>query len=111
MTWQPFVSVIIPTYNRSLYLRQTVDSFLAQVYPREKWELILVDNASTDDTSQVIEQIAARESNVRGLTEKRRGAHHARNTGALAARGEILYFTDDDMLAEPDLIEKILTGF
>ena len=92
-------------------LRQTVDSFVGQTYPRDHWELILVDNASTDDTSAVIGAIASRESNVKALSEKRRGAHHARNTGALAARGEILYFTDDDMLAEPDLLETIVTGF
>jgi len=111
MTSSPFVSIIIPTFNRSVMLQQTVDSFLAQTYPRDRWELILVDNASTDDTSKVIAAIAARELNVRGLTEKRRGAHHARNSGALAARGEVLYFTDDDMIAEPNLIETILSGF
>ncbi len=111
MTEMPFVSVIVPTYNRSELLRQTVNSFLAQTYPPEKWELILVDNASTDDTGEVIAEIAARETKVKGLSETRRGAHHARNSGALAARGDVLYFTDDDMLAEPDLLEKIVTGF
>lgn len=111
MTEKPFVSVIIPTYNRSGLLKQTVDSFLAQTYPADRWEMILVDNASTDDTKQVIEEIAAREANVKGLTEINRGAHHARNSGALASRGDILYFTDDDMIAEPDLLETIVTGF
>lgn len=111
MSAKPFVSVIIPTYNRSELLKQTVDSFLAQTYPADLWELILVDNASTDDTSKVIAQIVAQETNVRALHEIRRGAHHARNSGALAARGEVLYFTDDDMLAEPDLLETIVTGF
>ena len=111
MTDKPFVSVIIPTYNRSELLRQTVDSFLAQNYPADKWELILVDNASTDDTRKVIEEIAAREKNVTTLGEARRGAHHARNSGALVARGDVLYFTDDDMLAEPDLLATIVTGF
>lgn len=107
----PFVSVIIPTYNRSATLRQTVDTFLDQSYPRDRWELILVDNASTDDTASIIAAIAGHETNVRALTESRRGAHHARNSGALATRGEVLYFTDDDMLAEPDLLEKIVGGF
>lgn len=111
MTSQPFVSVIIPTYNRSRLVKQTVESFLAQTYPDDKWELILVDNSSTDDTADVIEQIVQREANVRFLSELRRGAHHARNSGALAARGEVLYFTDDDMIAEPNLIEEIVKGF
>ena len=74
MTIKPFVSVIIPTYNRSELLRQTVYSFLAQNYPAGKWELILVDNASTDDTGKVIAEIVGREANVRALTEPRRGA-------------------------------------
>jgi glycosyltransferase involved in cell wall biosynthesis len=111
VTEKPFVSVIIPTYNRSELLKQTVESFLAQTYPKDRWELLLVDNASTDNTLKVIDEIAAREPNVKALGEARRGAHHARNSGALAARGDILYFTDDDMLAEPDLLETIVTGF
>lgn len=111
MTDTPFVSVIIPTYNRSALLQQTVDTFMEQSYPRDSWELILADNASTDDTASVIAAIADRESNVSALSEPRRGAHHARNSGALASRGDVLYFTDDDMLAEPDLLETIVGGF
>ncbi|MEO8192554.1 MAG: glycosyltransferase [Gemmatimonadales bacterium] len=108
---QPFVSVIIPTFNRSALLRQTVETFLAQGYPRDRWELILVDNESADDTGSVIEQLAAADARVRPLREPRRGAHFARNSGALVARGDILYFTDDDMIAEPDLLERIVEGF
>lgn len=111
MNEKPFVSVVIPTYNRSALVRQTVDSFLSQTYPADRWELILVDNASTDDTTQVIQEVAGREAHVKALSEPRRGAHHARNSGALAARGDVLYFTDDDMLAEPDLLETIVSGF
>ena len=108
---RPFISVIIPTYNRSAMLQQTVDTFLAQTYPPDRWELLLVDNNSSDDTARVIARIAQGDSRVRGLSEPRRGAHFARNSGALAARGSVLYFTDDDMLAEPDLLERILDGF
>ncbi len=108
----PFVSVIIPTHNRSALLRQTVETFLAQDYPEEKWELILVDNASTDDTWQVITEIVSgTRGTVRGLSEPRQGAHFARNSGAVISQGEILYFTDDDMLAERDLLSRIVEGF
>ena len=107
----PFVSVIIPTFNRSATLRETVDSFLAQSYPADSFEIIIVDNASTDDTPEVIDSIAERATNVRGMREPRRGAHFARNSGAMSSRGSILYFTDDDMLAEPDLLEQIVTAF
>ena len=107
----PYVSVIIPTYNRSLLLEQTVDTFLAQDYPADRWELIIVDNGSTDDTRNVTLKLETRNSRIRTLTEKRKGAHFARNHGALAARGAILYFTDDDMLAEPSMLSEIVAGF
>ena len=107
MKLAPLVSVIIPTHNRSGLLRQTIETFLAQSYPPERLELIVVDNGSTDDTWKVIQSFGA----VRGLQEKRKGAHFARNSGAAASNGEILYFTDDDMLAEPDLLANIVRGF
>ena len=107
----PFISIIIPTHNRSNLLQQTVDTLLAQTYPSDRWELILVDNNSSDDTARVIAALVARDDHVRGLSEPRKGAHFARNSGALAAKGEILYFTDDDMLAEPDMLERIVEGF
>lgn len=111
MSKRPFISVIIPTYNRSALLQQTVDTFLSQTYPRDRWEIILVDNNSTDDTSVMLTRMAEGDSRVRALSEPRRGAHFGRNSGALAARGSVLYFTDDDMLADPELLDRILVGF
>jgi glycosyltransferase involved in cell wall biosynthesis len=107
----PFISVIIPTFNRSATLRVTVESFLAQSYPTDRLEIILVDNASSDDTPEVIDSIADYAPHVRGMREARRGAHFARNSGAMSSRGSILYFTDDDMIAEPDLLEQIVAVF
>ncbi len=108
---RPFVSVIIPTYNRAERLRATVESFVAQQYPSDRFEIILVDNASTDDTPAEIEQLATEFPRIRGLVEPRRGAHWARNAGATVSLGEILYFTDDDMLADPDLLWNIVEPF
>ncbi|MGK2961678.1 MAG: glycosyltransferase [Gemmatimonadaceae bacterium] len=108
---RPFVSVIIPTYNRSSLLRQTVETFVAQTYPADSWELILVDNNSTDNTWSVIQAMAVGEGRIRPLRELRKGAHYARNSGAMVARGSILYFTDDDMLADPELLENITGVF
>ena len=107
----PFVSVIIPTYNRSALLTQTVATFLGQSYPGDKWELVLVDNNSTDDTWSVIQRLAENDDRIRPLMERRRGAHFARNSGALAARGDVLYFTDDDMLADENLLARIVEVF
>lgn len=111
MTGVPFISVVIPTFNRSAMLAQTVDTLLAQSYPPDQWELILVDNNSTDDTWAVIQKLVASDSHIRGLAEPRRGAHFARNSGALVAKGSVLYFTDDDMLADRFMLERIIEGF
>lgn len=107
----PFISVIIPTHNRSGLLRQTVETLLQQDYPSDKWEIIVVDNASTDDTWSVIERLMLDHDRVRGMRDDRKGAHFARNSGAIAAKGEILYFTDDDMLADPSMLRNLLDGF
>jgi len=107
----PFVSVIIPTFNRSDLLRGTVMSLLEQTYPRDRFEIIIVDNSSTDDTAEVISALSRESPLVRPLLERRRGAHFARNSGAVAARGEILYFTDDDMIADRDLLRHIVMVF
>jgi glycosyltransferase involved in cell wall biosynthesis len=108
---QPFVSVVIPTFNRSAMLRETVATFSAQSYPPDMWELLLVDNGSTDDTWAVVQELAIRDDRIRPLRELRRGAHFARNSGALAARGAVLYFTDDDMLADRELLARIVEAF
>lgn len=107
----PFVSVIIPTFNRSARLEATVESFVAQRYPPERFEIILVDNASTDDTPLVTARLAERFPRVRRMVESRRGAHHSRNAGATVSLGEILYFTDDDMIADPELLTAIVVPF
>jgi len=111
MQQPPFVSVIIPTFNRSRMLRDTVQSFLDQSYARDRFEIVIVDNNSTDDTPGVIGQLARESGLVRTLVERRRGAHFARNSGARTARGDILYFTDDDMIADTGLLEKIVVAF
>jgi glycosyltransferase involved in cell wall biosynthesis len=107
----PFVSVIIPTYNRSARLESTVESFVGQNYPRERFEIIIVDNASTDDTPEVASRLVHRFPRVRKMVESRRGAHHARNAGATVSLGEILYFTDDDMIADANLLSTIIVPF
>jgi glycosyltransferase involved in cell wall biosynthesis len=108
---QPFVSIIIPTYNRSARLRPTVESLTAQKYPDDRFEIILVDNSSTDDTAKEIALLVHDFPRIRHLHERRRGAHWGRNAGATVSLGEILYFTDDDMIAEPDMLEKIVEPF
>ena len=107
-----YVSIIIPTYNRAEMLRVTVESFLAQDYPNDCFEIIIVDNNSTDSTRMVAEKYSGRTDPVVSyLFERRQGVHYARNSAAKKARGDILYFTDDDMVAEPSLIAELVKVF
>lgn len=108
-----FVSIIIPTYNRAHSIVYTLDSFLRQDYPVDQYEIIVCDNNSTDNVKEIVLDYVARygEDRIKYLFEGRQGVHYARNTAAKAAKGDILYFTDDDMLAEPDLLTQLMPVF
>lgn len=102
----PKVSVIIACYNREEYLGMAIQSVLAQSYT--DFELIIVDNNSTDGSLEIA-QIAARQDNrIRILTEKKQGASYALNTGYQAARGIYVCQVDsDDLLASPALEKTV----
>jgi glycosyltransferase involved in cell wall biosynthesis len=104
--------VIIPTRNRAALLKGALLSTLDQSYPSDAYEIIVVDNASTDQTRQVTENIA--ESNdvaIRYILEDNIGLHHARNCGALHARTDFILYGEDDIVAEKDWIERIYVAY
>jgi len=108
----PFISIIIPTYNRAHLLPLTLDSFLVQSYPNNCYEIIVADNNSLDDTLEVATRyVGNSEVPVRYIFEQRQGVHYARNSAAKLAIGDILYFTDDDMLADINLLQEIIKPF
>jgi glycosyltransferase involved in cell wall biosynthesis len=103
----PQISVVIATYNRGALLRQTLDGLQAQQYGAGD-EVIVVDNASTDDTAQVISRAAARfPVPLRHHREATPGKTAALRTGLEAARGEVLALTDDDVLVDRGWISTI----
>lgn len=107
-----FVSVIIPTCNRSQSLKRTLESLLKLDYPYDRLEIIAVDNCSTDDTKRIVGAFHGLSTiPVRYIYEGRPGAHFARNTGAKLATGDILYFTDNDMIADPGLLSNLVSVF
>jgi len=106
-----FVSVIIPTFNRAQLLDCTIRSFLAQDYPHDRFEIIVVDNNSTDNTRRVVDSFSGYGIPVRYHHEPRQGVHYARNSAAVMSQGEILYFTDDDMVATSSLLTEIIKVF
>lgn len=108
MTQLPLVSVIIPTYNRLATLTATVGTFLRQDYPADRLEIIVADNNSSDGTREAVQRLMQDHPQIRYLFEPRQGVHFARNSAAKTARGEILYFTDDDMEADPQLLHELV---
>ncbi len=107
------ISVIIPTYNRSKMLEITIESFIAQNFPKDQYEIIISNNNSTDNTAEIIQKYLSSNSGVKIMQhfEKRQGVHYARNSAAKVSNGKILYFTDDDMVADPNLLKEIVKPF
>lgn len=95
------VSVITPAYNASRFLRATIESVQAQSY--KDWEMIVVDDASDDDTINLLTEISKTEPRLRIMTlEKNSGAAVSRNAALAEARGEYVAFLDSDDLWQPE---------
>lgn len=104
-------SIIVCTYNRAESLQDTLRALQAlKTPPSCSWEVIVVDNNSNDHTRTIVEEAQADWPELRYEFEQAQGLSHARNHGILASRGEILLFTDDDVLPEPDWLETTITG-
>lgn len=97
------VSIVVPVYNRGALLVEAVNSALAQTY--RPIEIIVVDDASTDDTPRVMESLAAAHPEVRCVRCENGGPGLARETGRLAARGEFIQYLDSDDLLLPRKLE------
>ena len=109
----PILSIVISTRNRLDKLKRCVDAALA-VTTKQDWELIIVDNDSTDGTSEYLDSINQKKCNracVTTMSEPRRGASRARNKGWRAAKGEIVAFTDDDCYVEKDFVDSLIQVF
>jgi len=98
----PFVSIIIPTYNRKNQLKKCLDSVLRIDYPKEKYEIIIIDDGSTDETYAFLKEEQSKVPNFKIFRQENKGCAAARNLGIKNAKGEILFFTDDDCLVEKD---------
>jgi glycosyltransferase involved in cell wall biosynthesis len=102
---RPAVSIIIPTHNYARFLSEAVESVLGQTF--SDFELIIVDDGSTDDTADVVNTFL-RDQRVRYIHQDKRGPSAARNAGIRAARGEFIALLDADDVWLPSKIEKQL---
>ena len=98
------VTVVIPLYNKSPYIRRSVNSVIAQTY--RHFELIVVDDGSTDKSGQIVESI--NDARIRLITQKNAGEGAARNTGIKAAKNDLIAFLDADDRYNPDFLAVIL---
>jgi len=107
------ISVIVCTFNRSESLKRLLNSLREAVIPDHlSYEFIVVDNNSDDDTRLVFDEIEKHyESKLRYAFEDKRGISHARNRGIREARGEIIAFTDDDVIVDKHWIQHIDKAF
>jgi glycosyltransferase involved in cell wall biosynthesis len=112
MTPQFAVSIVLPTYNRAGELEGAVNSALQQTEPAGNYEILIVDNNSTDNTAELIESLTSiHRGRIRAITERRQGVSHARNAGIAAVTAPIVAFFDDDVHVAPNWIATIRRTF
>jgi glycosyltransferase involved in cell wall biosynthesis len=104
------ITAIVCTYNRAEYLRRAVKSLVNQTLPPDQYEIIVVDNASTDATADVIREFS-HAPQLRSIYEPIPGLSKARNTGWQNAAAEYVAYLDDDAVAAPDWLEKYVEVF
>lgn len=116
MTQPPFVSVVIPTWNRAGLLPGCIASLATQDHPMDQWELLIVDDGSADETADVMARlqkdpaVVASGMTLRYEPRPHEGLNATRNAGIAAARGELICFLDDDCITPPDWLSSLVSG-
>ncbi|MCX7610901.1 MAG: glycosyltransferase, partial [Ignavibacterium sp.] len=101
------LSVIIPTFNRAHYLKESIESLVDQTLDKDKYEVIIIDDGSTDNTQQLCKKFH-KEINLRYFYQNNSGISTAKNLGILVAQSPILLFFDDDDIADKNLLKEHL---
>lgn len=104
----PIISIIVPVLNASLYIDDCILSLTNQDFPKDRYEIIIVDNGSKDDTIKKLDKYRER---ITILCEPKKGSYVARNTGIKIAKGKIIAFTDSDCVADKNWIKGLYTKF
>jgi glycosyltransferase involved in cell wall biosynthesis len=105
------LSVIIPTRNRANYLKNAFESIKNQSLPSNEYEVIVVDNGSTDNTKQIVEEFNSNVQNIRYFFDATPGLHIGRHIGLKESQSDILVYADDDIEAFPTWLEGIWESF
>ena len=99
----PFLSVIVPVHDGAHVIPTSLDALCGSEFPRDSWELIVVDDASRDDTAAVAARYADAVIRIPGRPH---GPAYARNRGAEVARGDVLVFIDADVVVHGDTLSR-----
>ena len=103
----PFASVVVVTFNRGDKINPCLEGLKRQAYPKDRYEVIVIDDGSTDDTAELVGA-----QGIRVIShEVNRGIPSARNTGLAAARGEVVAYIDDDAIADQDWLKYLVQPF
>ena len=102
------LTVALCTYNRADFLRQTLAGLARQNFPRDQFEVLVIDNNSRDHTAAVVAEFANTVPAPRHVLETQQGLDYARNRAISEARGDIIIFGDDDILVAPDWLAQML---
>ena len=102
------LSLIVPIYNVEKYLRKCVDSLLLQDMQQDSYEIILVDDGSTDESGRIADEYAASYHNIHVIHQPNAGLSEARNTGMKVAQGEYIMFVDSDDYIEPNVLKGLV---
>ena len=101
------ITVVIPTYNRKEILRKCLAALFDQTLPKDDYEIVIVDDGSTDGTGEMVKAVAEdAPCGVRYFQQENRGPAAARNAGIRNAKGQIILFAGDDSIATPILLEE-----
>lgn len=100
------ISVVVPFYNTEDHIEECINGLLGQSYPSARYEVIMVDNNSTDRSAAIV----GKYSRITLLSERKQGAYAARNRGVAASRGEIIAFIDADCVPASDWLERLIAA-
>ncbi len=104
---QRFLSFIIPVFNAEMYLAECLNSLLAQDIPQEDYEILCVNDGSTDHSAEILEAYEATCPNLHVITQENAGVVTARNAGLSQAQGEFIWFVDSDDLVLENVLGKL----
>jgi glycosyltransferase involved in cell wall biosynthesis len=110
MASSTIISIVLPTYNRRRSLERVLAGLELQTLPKDRFEAVIVDDGSTDDTRQWLEQNSTRSYPLLAVRQQNGGPAMARNAGVAAARGDLILFLDDDVEPTPDLLAEHLSS-